>query len=136
MSTPRKKVTPPKPKVVTVLDQLETLPSPYKEMAIYAATKEGSISYECESPYDAVGSFSWKTTDSGENFWSDVCDAVENDSEYPEVPDRSKQKVLTDILPDYEIVLDKKAGELRAGCQTLSKETAIKLADEIIAFFG
>jgi hypothetical protein len=137
--TPRKKAAPSSkpaaPKVITVTDQLENLPSPYKELSIYAAVKQGVSNYLSGSKSSALTSFIWEETESGSYFWEETLAAWEDDEEWPEIPSKAGILELKGFLPDYPIILNKKDGSLSAGCQTIPREKVVELFNAMQDFF-
>lgn len=122
-----------------ILEHLEKLPSPYKEMAVYNYHKQNySSKYEHSySLYSAIScAFEWGKTDQGESFWSNVQDATdeEMDCDYPGIPDTTKTKTWEDVVPDYKIVVDKKKSIITVGCQEIDLEEFKQFVEEFNEF--
>lgn len=136
-----KKPTAKKPaaKKFTVIDALELLPSPYKELAIYNANKQkvGGLTVNSKekntSILYALEYIVPEDTEQGEEFWNGLFNAIECRDKYPEIPDGTKKRVICDIL-ECNVILHKDEGLTYDG-DNCSPEEAVKLAKQIIEFF-
>jgi len=119
-----------------ILEYLEKLPSPYKEMAVYNYHKFCPDKKEVVlSLYFAVDyAFPWDETEQGYYFWSEVQDVPEEGGDYPEIPDKTKTKTWEDVVPDYEIVVDKKKSIITVGCQEIELEKFKQFVKEFNEF--
>ncbi len=122
-----------------ILKYLEKLPSPYKEMAIYNYHKQKfpQINDKVSSLFDAIiNGFEWCKTDQGDDFWQEVYDVsyYGTGCEYPEIPDTTKTKTWSGIVPDYNIVVDKKKSIITVGCQEIDLDTFKQFVQEFNEF--
>lgn len=121
----------------TSKEWLETLPSPYKELAVYNCLTIGHPTGIAMNLRGAIsGGFDWNKSAQGATFWNIIKNGCKNSNfVWPEIPDETKEKVLKGLC-DYDIVLDKKKNQVRVGCQTISRENALKIAAEFQNFFA
>jgi hypothetical protein len=132
--TPAKKAAAPKG---NILEYLEKLPSPYKEMAIYNYHKQefSTKNNNAGSLYQALGNaFHWEETEQGNHFWDSLYDAISDGSEYPEIPNVTEAKTWSGIVPDYNIVVDKKKSKVIVGCQEIDLDTFKQFVEEFNEF--
>ncbi len=129
----------------TVVEWLEELPSPYKEMAVYCALKE-CVSNEVITALEgeinegvrcSLSEFDWEATEQGYKFWNQVDDALLGQADYPEIPDPSKRKVLKGFFSgDYDGDIELIIGEgITIDGMEIGAEKALELAAIIQEFF-
>ncbi len=135
--TPAKKAAKPAAPKGNILEYLEEPPSPYKEMAVYNYHKLcPNKNKVVRDIYDSVDSaFPWNKTEQGFSFWSSVQDAAEDKRySYPEIPDTTKAKIWSGVVPDYTIVVDKKKSKVIVGCQEIDLDTFKQFVQEFNEF--
>ena len=136
--TPAKKAAAkPAARKGNILEYLEKLPSPYKEMAIYNYHKQKfpQKNDKVDSLFAAIANaFDWEKTEQGNHFWDSVYDALSDGSEYPEIPDVTRTKIWSGIVPDYTIVVDKKKSIITVGCQEIDLEKFKQFVEEFNEF--
>lgn len=120
----------------TTQEWLETLPSPYRELAVYNAIQQNVNKDITPHVCGALHKISWNDTEQGQDFYRQIYYGHNNPNFiWPQIPDKTKEKTLKGLC-GYDIVMDKKKNEVRVGCQIISCENALKIAAEFNSFFG